>query len=196
MIPGRAERVDAVWAYPVATVKPLDAAASILNMSNYVFHERVTSNRTEALFVVLALLFIALAIWRLTLAGLDFLTGVFLGLSCFFSFYALNYRTLIIRLTPEILELRFGIFGWKIATTNIENCALDTTLLWRIGGAGIHFSPIHGRYRAMFNFLEHPRIVIALRQKHGLVQDIAFSTRHPAEVLRSIEQVASTATAR
>jgi hypothetical protein len=70
---------------------------------------------------------------------------------------------------------------------NIEVCFPDTTSLWRIGGAGIHFTPLHGRYRAMFNFLAHPRLVVALKVKQGWVRDVAFSTRHPDEVLRLIQ---------
>jgi hypothetical protein len=75
---------------------------------------------------------------------------------------------------------------------NIEKCFLDDTSLWRIGGAGIHFSWFHGRYRAMFNFIEHPRVVFALKKKRGPVRDVAFSTRRPNEVLRFIQEAMST----
>jgi hypothetical protein len=40
----------------------------------------------------------------------------------------------------------------------------------------------------MFNFLEHPRVVIALKQKKGPVRDIAFSTRHLEEVMQLIRE--------
>jgi hypothetical protein len=39
----------------------------------------------------------------------------------------------------------------------------------------------------MFNFLEYPRVVLALKQRKGLVRDIAFSTRRPQEVMRLIQ---------
>jgi hypothetical protein len=39
----------------------------------------------------------------------------------------------------------------------------------------------------MFNFLEHPRLVISLVRKRGPVQDIAFSTCRPQELGRLIE---------
>ena len=157
-----------------------------------VYTERVSSNRTEALFLVLTLLCLLLSIWRVSIAGLDVLAIVLVCLSGFFLFYALNYRVLLIRLTPELVELKFGLFTWTIATANIEACGLDDISLWRIGGAGIHFSPIRGRYRAMFNFLEHPRVVIALKTKRGLVRDVALSTRRPEEVLRFIQAAAFT----
>jgi hypothetical protein len=71
---------------------------------------------------------------------------------------------------------------------NIEGCRQDETPLWRIGGAGLHFSPIQGRYRAMFNFLEYPRVVIALKIRKGLVRDVAFSTQYPDIVIQFVHE--------
>lgn len=159
------------------------------------YYERVSSRRTEALFLVLTLLFAALA-WRRARirrargASRDRLTNTFAGLSIFFLFYTLNYRTLIISLYPDKITLRFGLFSWQIAMDNIDHCSLDDTSLWRIGGAGIHFSLIKGRYRAMFNFLEYPRVVVTLKQKRGPVWDIAFSTPRPYQVLEYIKMQA------
>ena len=76
---------------------------------------------------------------------------------------------------------------------NIEECRLDELpAVMRYGGAGIHFMSIGGRYRASFNFLEHPRIVIALKRQAGPVRDISFSTRRPDDVLRFIGEAAAT----
>lgn len=47
---------------------------------------------------------------------------------------------------------------------------------------------IRKRYRASFNFLEHPRILITLKRKVGPVQDISFSTRRPDDILRIIQE--------
>jgi hypothetical protein len=58
----------------------------------------------------------------------------------------------------------------------------------RLGGAGILFMFVRKRYRASFNFLEYPRVVIALRKKAGPVQDISFSTRRPEDVIRRIHE--------
>jgi hypothetical protein len=92
-----------------------------------------------------------------------------------------------IYITPETLQLTFGIFTWKIAVTNIESCYLDKTSLWRIGGAGIHFTWIKGKYRAFWNFLEYPRVAVMLKRKKGAVREIAFSTRHPGQVTEHIQ---------
>lgn len=153
-----------------------------------VYLERISSKRTEALFVALTVLFLLLFAWRAKGEGLATWSVVFFCLFVFFLFYSLNYRTLLIRLNAEDLQLRFGLFVWTIPMRNVEVCFVDRTSLWRIGGAGIHFTPLGGRYRAMFNFLEYPRLVIALKVKKGLVRDIAFTTRRPDEVLRLIQE--------
>ena len=155
------------------------------------YSESLSSKRTEVLFVALTLLFAGLWVGRRWAIGWDGL-GILLAVSAaFFAFYALNYRELHIRLTSDGLTLRFGIFTWRVAASNMERWSVDETSLWRIGGAGIHFSPISGRYGALFNFLEHPRIVIALKVKQGLVRDVAFSTRNPEHVLQLIQAMNS-----
>jgi len=156
------------------------------------YNERVSSNRTEALFLALTILFFLLLIWRVKAGSLDVLAAVFFCLFSLFFFYSVNYRTLIIRLTPESLKLTFGIFTWIVLLDNVEECCLDDIpMLMRMGGAGIHFMSIRKRYRASFNFLEHPRVVIAFKRKEGLVRDISFSTRRPDDVLRLIQEAVS-----
>ena len=154
-----------------------------------IYHERVTSNRTEALFLALTLLFLFLLVWRAKISGIDILSVVFFFLFGIFIFYSLNYRTLVIYLTSDSLKLTFGIFTWKVPMENIEDCHLDEIpMVMRMGGAGIHFMTIRKRYRASFNFLEYPRVVIALKRKTGLVRDISFSTHQPDDVLYFIKK--------
>lgn len=155
------------------------------------YHERLSSPRTEALFILLTLAPLAGAVARAQAAGLDGWSNALLLAAATFLFYSLNYRTLVIRIGAETLRLHFGLFEWIIPLENIETCVPDTLTLWRIGGAGIHFTPVAGRYRAMFNFLEYPRLVLALRLKKGPVRDIAFSTRRPAEVLATLQPLLS-----
>jgi len=157
-----------------------------------IYNERVSSNRTEALFLALTLLFFLLLIWRVNASSRDVFAAVFFCFFSLFLFYSLNYRTLIIRLTPESLRLKFGIFTWRVPLDNVEESRIDDIpMLMRMGGAGIHFMIIRKRYRASFNFLEHPRVVIAFKRKEGLVRDISFSTRRPDEVLRLIKEAIS-----
>ena len=157
------------------------------------YDEKVASNWTEALFLALTGLFFLLLIWRVAAGSLDVLTVVFLCLFVLFLFYSANYRTLNIQITPEALKLTFGLFTWRVPLDNIEACRLDDVpALFKYGGAGIHFMMVRKRYRASFNFLEHPRVVIALRRKVGPVWDISFSTCQPEEVLRLIQAGTST----
>lgn len=161
--------------------------------ADHLYLEKVISNRTEALFIGLALLFLLLSTWQTSVTGPGAWSGLCLCLFACFLFYALNYRTLVIRLTWETLKLTFGIFTWTVPLDNIEDCRLDELpALMRLGGAGIHFMLIRNRYRASFNFLEHPRVVIGFKRKAGWVRDISFSTRRPNEVLRLIQETMST----
>jgi hypothetical protein len=152
------------------------------------YQEHLSSPRTEALpQVLLTLAPLAVVAGRVRAAGLDGWSIALLLAAAFFLFYSLNYRTLVTRIDPEALRLRFGLFEWTIPLDDIETCSPDTLTLWGIGGAGIHFTPVAGRYRAMFNFLEYPRLVLGLRIKKGPVRDVAFSTRQPAEVLARLQ---------
>jgi hypothetical protein len=157
-------------------------------MDHSIYEEKVGSPGTTALFVALALLFLLLFAWRALTTGLGPLSIALLCLFGFFSFYALNYRTLLIRITRDSLVLTFGVFSWNISLKNVAGCAPDDVSLWRIGGAGIHFTPIRRRYRAMFNFLEYPRVVVALKRRRGAVRDIAFTTRQPDVVVSIINK--------
>jgi Ca2+/Na+ antiporter len=163
-----------------------------------IYNERVSSNRTEALFLALTTFFLLLLTWRVNAGIVDLLAAVFFCLFGLFLFYSVNYRTLIIRLTAESLKLTFGIFTWIVLLDNVEECRLDELpILMRIGGAGIQFMSVRKRYRASFNFLEHPRVVVAFKRKRGPVWDISFSTRRPDEVLQLIQEaIAANNTAR
>jgi hypothetical protein len=158
-----------------------------------IYSEKVTSNWTEALFVVLAILFFVPFAWQVRVGEISPLSILFFCLSAVFLFYALNYRTLIIQLNKHALKLTFGVFTWRVPLDNIEDCRLDEIpVLLRYGGAGIHFMFVRQRYRASFNFLEHPRVVIAFKRQVGPVRDISFTTRRPDEVLRLIREAVAT----
>lgn len=63
--------------------------------------------------------------------------------------------------------------------------------MWPLGDAHLEDEQtmIGGRYRAMLNFLERPRIVIKLKKKRGPIRDVAFSTERPNEILYIVKQV-------
>ena len=64
----------------------------------------------------------------------------------------------------------------------------DIPWLMRNGGAGIHFMFVRGRYRASFNYLEHPRMLIAFKNKVGPILDLSFSTSRPEQLLKHLEE--------
>ncbi len=158
------------------------------------YTERITSGRTTALFLALMLLCGLLVLWRLTTTGLDGLAVVGLVGFGLFLFYVLNFRTLALQLSQQALTLTFGVFTWVVPVSNMAACALDEPpALMRFGGAGIHFMLVRGRYRASFNFLEYPRVVIAFRRSVGPVRDISFSTRRPEAVIQRLQRALAAA---
>lgn len=156
-----------------------------------IYLERISSVRTQMLFLVLSLLCGLLGAWRIIASGFDTLAVILVCLAGIFLFYTFNYRTLVIQITAETLKLRFGVFTWTERLDNIASCALDQ-LAWlqEFGGAGIHFMTMRQRYRASFNFLEYPRVVVALKQKRGLVCDLSFSTRQPEQIIKQLQELA------
>jgi hypothetical protein len=154
--------------------------------------EELSSPRTQLLFVALTVLFGALAAWRTRAARASLLARVFLCLAAIFLFYALNYRKLVIRLTPTALRLTFGLFTWTAPLDNVASCRHDELpALQRLGGAGIHFMMVGQRYRVSFNFLEHPRVVVALKNPAGPVCDVSFSTQRPDAWLQLMGEAVS-----
>jgi hypothetical protein len=157
-------------------------------MGNLIYVEKLTSKVTETLFIVLTLLFTSLSVWRIAKDDFKVLTIVFVFFSIFFLFYAINYKTLHISMTSESLILTFGIFKWAISYSDIEACYLDDMYTRLIGGAGIHFMFVQGKYRSYFNFLEYPRVFLILKKKKGPVAEIAFSTKRPYDVMHILEE--------
>ena len=156
-------------------------------MENRIYNETLSSARTHSLFVTLTIVCLSLSTWRWFVSGLSAWSVVLTIFFAFFLFYSLYYRALKIRITPETLQLTFGIITWKVAISNIKSCHIDETSMWRIGGAGIHFTWLKGKYRAFWNFLEYPRVVVSLNKKHGAVHEIAFSTKQPEQVMKIIQ---------
>ncbi len=157
------------------------------------YEERVTSPWTGLLFLALTLLFAFLLILRQDTRGWDWLAAAFLAFALIFLFYTINYRRLVIRITPDGLILTFGVFRYTVSFEDISRCLLDNHFpaLLKYGGAGIHFMTVNKRYRISFNFLEHPRLVIELKKNRGWVQDVSFSTRQPDEIITIITARAS-----
>jgi len=153
-------------------------------MADQIYQEKVQSLKTSLLFTLLALIFSSLFTWRVTVIGFRTFPIVCLVLALFFFLYVLNYQTLKITITEEVVLLRFGLIHWRTRLKNIQTCKMDDSPnLIKYGGAGVHFAFVKGNYRAFFNFLEHPRILITFHHKQGLVQGLVFTTRRPEQVM-------------
>ena len=64
-----------------------------------VYEERVSSRRTEAVCIALALVFLALSAIRRSRSGFGYVAALLLLAGYFFLFYTINCRTLIVRMT-------------------------------------------------------------------------------------------------
>jgi hypothetical protein len=148
-----------------------------------VYSERLTSTGTTMLFMALAALFLVLGGWRSSLVGFRTVPVILLVVGLFFIVYVINYRVLVIVLSSQELTLRFGLVSWKMPLANIADIRQDDSPpVIRYGGAGVHFAFVKGQYRAFFNFLEYPRLLIVFSKRRGPVQALVFSTRHPDQV--------------
>ncbi|MCK4823870.1 hypothetical protein KA005_49410, partial [bacterium] len=130
-------------------------------MADQIYQEKVQSLKTSLLFTLLALIFSSLFTWRVTVVGFRTFPVVCLVLALFFFSYILNYQTLKITITEEVVLLRFGLIRWRTRLKNIQTCKMDDSPnLIKYGGAGVHFALVKGEYLAFYNFLEYPRIRI------------------------------------
>ena len=158
-------------------------------MAEKIYSEEIRSNKTDLLFVVLALISYALSAWRLSVVGFMFVPGLFLFLGMLFTFYVFNYRVLKISITDKALHLKFGIIPWKTDLSNIQEITLyDAQVIIKYGGAGVHFAFVKGEYRSFYNFLEHPRVLIRFKKKQGLVKALVFTTQKPDKILEILEK--------
>lgn len=153
------------------------------------YQEQISSTGTQGFFLALTLVFFIPFVVRVQAAVCDWLTFTLAFFAAMFLFYTVNYRMLLIQVTAEELVLKFGLFTWREARENIQGCVLDRLAVWQYyGGAGIHYLLVHGRYRVSFNFLQYPRVVVSLKKKKGLVNDISFSTEHPRELTQVLSK--------
>lgn len=152
------------------------------------YQESLFSTKTFLLFLTLSCICSCLWVWRALTVKFDLLVGLFVFLDLFFTFYTFNYRRLDICLTYNALQLKFGLFRWRVPLDNIASYKMDDDLspLMRYGGAGIHFMFINGRYRASYNFLEYPRVVISFKRKVGPAKELSFSTNQPYNLLAKL----------
>ena len=157
-------------------------------MANILYSEKIRSTKTSLLFVILASIFFTLFGWRFSVVGFRFGPGLYAFLGLVFCFYVINFRELEISITDQILRLKFGVIGWSSNLENIKSVIRYDPPFWiKYGGAGVHFAMVDGDYKAFYNFLEYPRVLIKFHQKQGWVQSLVFTTRQPDKILEILE---------
>lgn len=104
---------------------------------------------------------------------------LFLGLTFVFS-------RLIIKMTPSSISVGFGPLKYVILWQNVEDCFLDETSELKYGGSGIRMTRVEGKSRIVYSIVGGPRVVLSL--KEGRYKELAFSTRHPQEVMKVIKE--------
>ena len=158
------------------------------------YSEKIRSNITSLLFLFLALIFFALFAWRFSVVGYRFVPGLYAFFGLFFCFYVINFRELEISITDQTLQLKFGVIGWSSNIENIKSSILYDPPFWiKLGGAGVHFAMVDGDYKAFYNYLEYPRVMIGFHKKQGWVQSLVFTTRQPDKILDILEKRSLTA---
>lgn len=106
-------------------------------------------------------------------------------MALFFLVITINYFRLTIKIDHERLTVGYGVSKSKISWDNIEDCYLDeTSSLW-YGGWGSRLGRVDGKWRAVYNVIGGPRVVVSL--KEGWIREVAFSTKDPEEVMEKIE---------
>jgi len=163
--------------------------AILQETGDILYREQLSDWKTSLLFAVLAILFAGLFVFRFLHVSWKAGPILYLSLSLFFWFYLINYFTLDIIITSEELILKFGVLCWKEYLVNLGQVYQEDLPFWiRYGGAGIHFALVRGNYTVFYNFLDHPRLIIELINKRGLVQQVCISTCCPDQIRKLLDE--------
>jgi hypothetical protein len=163
--------------------------ANCQESGDILYREQLTDWKTSLLFAFFATLFAGFFALRFQQVGWKFGPILFLSLSLLFWFYLINYFSLEIIVTSEELILKFGVFCWRESLSNLARVSQEDLPIWiRYGGAGIHFALVRGNYTVFYNFLDHPRLIINLIHRRGLVQQVCISTCCPDQIHKLLDE--------
>jgi hypothetical protein len=141
-----------------------------------------------ALFVVLALLFLAMLVYQITTGPVGSKPApdwYFLAMGMFFAVMAFlisNFGKLTISATSESITVRYGMFKNVMRWEDISDCYMDeASPLGSYGGFGIRIGMVNGKWRLVYNLIGSSCVV--LRVKKGRFAEFVFSTRNPDAVM-------------
>ena len=144
------------------------------------------------LFVVLAILFLALLVYQMSVGPIGprpaptwFWLLMFLWFSGIVAF-VVNFNRLTITITSQSVVVAFGRFKRVIQWDDVAGCYLDAAPPLAYGGWGMRIGRVRGKWRQVYNVIGCSGVVLEL--KRGRFREFVFSTRYPAEVLKLVEQ--------
>ncbi len=112
----------------------------------------------------------------------DYLVGFLLLLGI-----AINFSTLSIKMTSQVITVGYGIFKNTILWEDIDDCYLDEASAIRYGGWGIRMGMVGGKWRSVYNIIGEPRIVLSLK-KGRFFKEFVFSTKNLDKAMEIIKQ--------
>lgn len=152
------------------------------------FEERISSPvlSTLALLFIAASAGLAIAGFRSELQQKDLLTtaAIMAGIGLTLA----NFRLLIIRITAERLEVRFGLFRSRTRLADIVQMQPDAATFHRYLGVGLRYGR-DGSLAWVPRF--GPAVRFARRNSHFPL--VVFSTRNPEAMLAAIRKIQRTA---
>ncbi len=103
----------------------------------------------------------------------------------FMSWLVFNFRELVVSITSEGVEARYGQFQQFQPWLNIRDVEIINKPGLRYGGWGIRLTRPEGQTKIVYNIFSAPVVVVIL--KDGKYAKFGFSSRKPQEVTRIIQ---------
>ncbi len=156
---------------------------------NNIYTEKIFSKGMTAMLAFITAVFLFSSYYQLFVEPIgkkpapDWLFPIMFSL---FLGITINFRWLIITITPESVSVGFGIFTKKILYENIDGCNLDDRSNIRYGGLGIRTAKVEGKWVLVYNVIRCPKVVLSL--KMGRFKEFVFSTKNPEEIIKIVKQ--------
>ncbi|MDX1534991.1 MAG: PH domain-containing protein [Thermoplasmata archaeon] len=156
-----------------------------------IYEEAAFSKAITAIMAGIAALMLGLALFQLIVGPLGSRpapTLLFVGIAALFGLLAVNFSRLIIRMTPDSVEIGYGIFRRRIRWSDIEGVHVDELSALREGGVGVRVLKVKGKWRIVYSIVGGPRVVLSLRS--GRFREVVFSTKNPDQVVELVRRYA------
>jgi hypothetical protein len=160
-----------------------------MQLEEALYEERISVWSFRAILGFVSAVFLFAALYQVLIGPIGenpAPNGLYILMALLFLALAITFSTLVIKLTPHSVVVGFGMIKRTIPWDLIERCYMDEVSSLRYGGWGIRIGRVRGKWRLVFNIIGAPRVVLAL--KRGGFDEFVFSTRHPDEMVRIIRQ--------